>query len=123
MLTVVFELHNAKKCCLGPKFAPQTPIPLYPTGQQKCVWIPRIVLFEMLLDTHRPAEVFLMMGVFELHNAKKYCLASGVAPQTPIPLYPTGQQRCSWIPMMVVFEMHDAEQYWLGSGVAPLCTH
>ena len=34
------------------------------------------------------------MEVFELHNAKKYSLASGVALQTPIPLYPIGQQRC-----------------------------
>ena len=28
------------------------------------------------------------MMVFELHNARKYCLGSGVAPQPPIPLYP-----------------------------------
>ena len=37
------------------------------------------------------------MGVFELHNAKMYCLRFGVAPQTPIPLYLIGQERCFWI--------------------------
>ena len=58
------------------------------------------------------------MLVFELHNAKKYCLGSGVASQTPIPLYPIGQQRCFWIPGMLVFELHNAKKYSLGSGVA-----
>ena len=33
------------------------------------------------------------MVVFELHDAKICCLGSGVAPQPPIPLYRTGQQR------------------------------
>ena len=41
------------------------------TTGQRCFWIPG-------------------MGVFEMDNAKKYLLASGVAPQTPIPL----QKRC-----------------------------
>ena len=56
-----------------------------------------------------------MMVVFELPNAKKYSLCSGVAPQTPIPQYPTGQQKCFWIPMMLVFEMHNARKYHLCS--------
>ena len=59
------------------------------------------------------------MGVFELHNAKNYCLGSGVALQTPIPLYPIGQQRYFWMPGMVVIELHNARKYCLGSGVAP----
>ena len=71
--------------------APQAPIPLYPMGEEKCFWIPRMVLFEM-------------------HHSKKYRLGSGVAPQAPIPLYPMGQQRCFWIPRMVVFEMHNAKK-------------
>ena len=138
-MMVVFEMHNAKKCCLCSGVAPQTPIPLYTTGQQRCFWIPR-------------------MGVFELHNAKKivwvqgwrpkhpylctlqaskdvfgylrwWCLkctmpkkslCSGVAPQTPIPLYPTDQQRCFWIPKMGVFELHSAKKTLFGfRGGAP----
>ena len=59
------------------------------------------------------------MGVFELHNAKKYCWGSGVALQTPIPLYPLGQKRCFWIPGMGVFETNNGQKYCLGSGVAP----
>ena len=76
---MIFEMHNAIKYCLGSGVAPQTLIPLYPTGQQKCSWIPR-------------------MMVFEMHNAIKWCLDSGVAPQTPIPLYPSVQQKCFWVP-------------------------
>ena len=49
------------------------------------------------------------MGVFELHNGKKYCLGSGVAPQTLIPLYPIGRQRCFWILRMGVFETGNAK--------------
>ena len=40
--------------------------------EKLCFWIPR-------------------MGVFELHNAIKYAVASGVALQTPIPLNTTSQ--------------------------------
>ena len=54
------------------------------------------------------------MVVFELHNAKKYCLGSGVALQTPIPLYPIGQKRCFCVPGMGVFEMDDAEKMLFG---------
>ena len=53
----------------------------------------------------------------ELHNAKKYHSGSSVAPQTPIPRYPIGQQTCCCIPMMGVFELHNAKTYCLGSGV------
>ena len=70
----------------------QAPIPLYLIGQQRCVWIPRMV-------------------VFELHNAKKYCLGSGVALQAPIPLDPIGQQRCFWVTRMGMFELHDAKKF------------
>ena len=59
----------------GSGVAPQTPEPLYPIGQQRCFWMPA-------------------MGVFGLHNVKKYRLGSWVAPQTHIPLYPVDQQRC-----------------------------
>ena len=152
----VFDLHNAKKYCLGSGAAPQThtPIPLYPIGQQRRFWIPGIGVFELhnakqtfpgfwggapnthMLVPHRPVKVlfgylrwgclnyitqkhivsvlgwrskepvplylidqyrcFCMprIGGFRLQNAKKYCLGSGVAPQTLIPLYPMGQQRC-----------------------------
>ena len=55
-----------------------------------------------------------------MDDAKKYCLGSGVAPQTPIPLHIMGRKRCFWIPGMGVFEMDDAKKYCLGSGVAPL---
>ena len=50
-----------------------------------------------------------MMVVFQLDNAKKYCLGSGVAPLTPIPLSPIGQQKSFWIPMMVVFQVDNAK--------------
>ena len=30
------------------------------------------------------------MGVFEMGDATKYCLGSGVTPHTPIPLHPVG---------------------------------
>ena len=88
-------MHDAKNYCLGYGVAPQAPIPQYPIGQQKCLWIP-------------------MMSVFEMHNAKKYVLGSTVAPQTPIPRYPGGQQKCFWIPRMVVSEMRNAKKYCLG---------
>ena len=51
------------------------------------------------------------MVVLELHDAEEYCFGSGVAPQTPIPLYLPGQQRCFLIPMVVVFELLNAEKY------------
>ena len=38
-----------------------------------------------------------------LHNAKTNYSGSGVAPQTPIPLFPIGKQRCFWIPGIGVF--------------------
>ena len=34
------------------------------------------------------------MGVFETHHAKKYCVGSGLALQTPMPLHTTGQTTC-----------------------------
>ena len=54
------------------------------------------------------------MMVFELHSVKTYCLGSGVAPQTLIPLYHIGQQRCFWIPRMVVFVLHNAKKILFG---------
>ena len=84
-----FELPNAKKKSLDSGVAPQTPIALYPIGQQRCLWIPK-------------------MGIFELHNAKKNSQRSGLAPQTPIVPYSIGQQSCCWIPRMGVFELHTA---------------
>ena len=57
-------MHNEKIYCLDFGMAPQTPIPMYPTNQQKCFCTPG-------------------MGVVQLHNAKKYCLSSRVASQTP----------------------------------------
>ena len=68
---VVFELHNAKNYCLGSRVAPQTLVPLYSIGQQRC--LPGMVVFKM-------------------HRAKKQ-LGSGVTPQTPIAVYSTGQQK------------------------------
>ena len=52
----------------------QTRIPAHTTGQQRCVWIS-------------------MMGVFETHNAKRYRLGSGVALQAPIPVHTTGPEK------------------------------
>ena len=60
-------MDNAKKKCLGPGVAPQTPICLHSRAQKRWFGIPG-------------------MGLFEMDSAKKYCLGSGVAPQTPIPL-------------------------------------
>ena len=48
------------------------------------------------------------MGVFEMHNAKKYAVGSGVALQTHLPLHTTSQKLCFWIPRMGGFEMHNA---------------
>ena len=59
------------------------------------------------------------MGVFEMDNAKKHCLGSGVAPQTTMYLHSIGQKPCFWIPKMGVFEMDNAKKHCLGSGVAP----
>ena len=59
------------------------------------------------------------MGVFELHSARKYCLGSGLAPQTLIPLYPIRQQAGFWIPMIRMFEVQIAKKYYLRSGVTP----
>ena len=44
-----------------------------------------------------------------MDNAKKYCLGSGVAPQTPIPLHIMGQKSSFGIPGMGVFEMDNAK--------------
>ena len=91
---------------VGSGVAPQTPIPPHTMGQQGCFGI-------------------LGMGVFEMDNAKKYCLGSRLAPQTPIPLHTMGQQGCFWIPEVCVFEMDNAKKRCLGSGVAlgVLCAH
>ena len=45
---------------------------------------------------------------------KEYWLGSGVALQTPIPLYLIDQQRCFLIPGTVVFEMDDAKRILVG---------
>ena len=63
------------------------------------------------------------MGLFEMDNAKKHCLGSGVAPQTPLSLYSMGQQRCFWIPRMGVFELHNAKKILLGFWGGPPNTH
>ena len=86
----MFEMHNAKKVLLG--FWGGAPI--------THTTVP-----------YRPVKVFL--------DTKQWCLGSGVAPQTPIPLYPKVQQRCFWIPRMVLFVIHNAIKPCLGSGVAP----
>ena len=95
----LFELHNAKIYCLGSGVAPQTPIPLYTIGKQRCFWLPR-------------------MGVFELHNAKKCCLGSGLAPQTPISLYPLASKGVCGYLGWGCFELHDAKKlfgFWGGA--------
>ena len=51
---------------------PQTPIPLYSIGQQRCFWIPG-------------------MGVFELHNAKRLCFRY---PQTPFQAHSVQRYAC-----------------------------
>ena len=124
------------KNIFGSGVASQTPIPLYPIGQQKCFWIPGISVhnarkYSLCSGVAPPTPTprypigqqrrfwIPRMGVFELRNAKRYCLGSEVAPQTPTPLYPIGQQTCFWIPRMGVFELHNAKKYCLGSGVAP----
>ena len=83
---------------------PQASIPLYLIGQQRCFRIPG-------------------MGVLGLHNAKKYCLGSGVATQTPIPLYLIGQERWFWIPWMGLFEQQNAKKTLFGFWGGALNTH
>ena len=60
-----------------------------------------------------------MMVVFALHNAKKHCLGSRVAPKTPIPLYPVGQQRFFCILGMGLFALDNAKKHCLDYGLAP----
>ena len=57
-MRVVFEMHTAKECGLGPGVAPQTPRPLHPTVQQRCFWIPRAMVFEM----HDAKEAVWVLG-------------------------------------------------------------
>ena len=116
-------MHNAIKWCLVSGVAPETRIPLYPTVQQKSFWMPRMVVFEMhnakkkgvwllgwrpkhpyqcSLQSNKGVVGYLGRGVFEMHNAIKWCLASGGAPQRRILLYLTVQQKCFWIPGMVM---------------------
>ena len=64
-----------------------------------------------------------MMVVSQMENAKKYCLGSGVAPQTPIPLYTMGQKRFFWIPGMGVFGMRNTNNYWGFLGWRSVHTH
>ena len=104
---VVFELHNAKKYCLGSGVGPQnahssahhTPEKVFldtweegvcnGQGQQNIVWV-----LEWRPKTHttlqpiRQKVYFWIPGmkVFAMDSAKQYCLGSGVASQTPIPL-------------------------------------
>ena len=54
----------------------------------------------------------------ELHNAKKYCVGSGLALQPRTPLLTMGQKSCFRVLRTVVFEMHDAKEYCVGSGLA-----
>ena len=118
----VFEMDNAKKCCLGSGVAHQTPIPHHTMGQKKCFWIPVIGVFKMdnvPLYTMGQKRCFWIprTGVFEMDNAKKYCLGSGVAPQTPIPHHTMGQKRCFWIPGIGVFKMDNVWfQGWFWGG-------
>ena len=59
------------------------------------------------------------MGFFEVHNAKKIAVGSGVAPRTRIPVHTVEQKRCFWIPKMVVFETHHTQKkscgFWGGA--------
>ena len=60
----VFELNKAKEYSLAFEVSPQTPRPRSPIGQQRCFCMP-------------------MVGVFELHNAKKVLFGFwGGAPNT-----------------------------------------
>ena len=98
--TGVFEVHNARKHCMGSGLAPLTPMPLHTMGQKRWFWIPRT-------------------GVFEMHNARKCRVGSGVAPQPPIPLHSMGQKRVFWMTRLGVFELHNARKCYMDSGVAP----
>ena len=91
-LGIVHLKHHHPRCPKTP-LTRQPPIPLYPIGQQRCFWIPGMV-------------------VFELQNAMKYCLGSWVAPQAARPLYPIDQQRCFQIPVIVVFLLHNAKKFF-----------
>ena len=58
-----------------------------------------------------------------MHDAKTYCVDSGVALQTPIPLHIMGQKRCFLVPRMAVFETHVAKKYLLGFWGGAPTTH
>ena len=91
----VFELHNARKYCVGSGLAPQPPTPLHSTGQAGFFWMPGV-------------------GVFEMHDGKKCCWGSVVAHQPPMALQAMGQKKCLWIPRMGAFEIHHAKKMLLG---------
>ena len=66
------------------------------------------------------------MGVFETKHAKKYCVGSGLALETPIPAHTKGQKSCLWIPRMGVFETHRAKnvvRFWAGAANSHACAH
>ena len=66
-----------------------------------------LVVFRRCLNCTMPKSYGSNFPAWD--NAKKYCLASGVAPQTPVTLYPIGLKRFFWIPRVVVFQMDDAK--------------
>ena len=72
-------------------------------------WRPNHPYFGTLLAGK---NVFGYLGwmVFEIHNARNYCLDTWVAPQTPIPQNPIGQRTCFWIPEMVVLKLNNAKK-------------
>ena len=121
----IFETHNAKNYCVGSGVALQTPIPLYTTDQKRCFGCLGSVYLKPTMPKNTcahqgPEKVFWIprMGVFDMHDAKKNCVGSGVALQTHIPVHTTGQKRCLWIPRVGVFETHNAKKDGVGSGVA-----
>ena len=133
-----FELHNARKCRLGPGVAPQ-PYPCTPFGQKRClrylgwvslnytmpeniVWVPGWHPNHPYLCAPWTGNCFFWIprtALFELHNARKHRVRSGLTPQPPIPLHTMGEKRCFWIPSTGVFELHNPRKCRVGSGVAP----
>ena len=136
---VVFETCDAKKYCVGSGVALHPPIPLHSMVQRSCFWVPRMVVFEM----HDAKNIVWVLGWRSKHpylctpwarkgvsghlgwgslkctRPKKYCVGSGVALQTPIPLHTMAQKgffcgHLAWWRLKRTMP----KKYCVGSGVA-----
>ena len=110
----VFEMHHDQNYCVGSAVALQTPISLHTmdkkavlgylgwvcfkcTVPKKNVWVLGWRTEPAYLcrpQARKAAPGYLGWVCFKYTMPKNYCVGSGVALQTPIPLFGTGQQKC-----------------------------